>query len=147
MGFSTNLLNEKKSNLQFSFCCQNGSNMVVFGLKLSKFWGKYQYFFLSVFYYALFLNVMLGPFTWPMFQINFLYISHLALRVNTGKTFSALFSAKIVSKRYRKDTEPLHHSFMYSFITSFQCLSITCNAFIACYIRCKKYVNITFVCL
>ena len=33
----------------------------------------------------------------------------------------------------KKSTEPLFHSFMYSLITSFQCLSITCNAFIACY--------------
>ena len=36
---------------------------------------------------------------------------------------------------YRKDTELLYLSFMYSLITSFQYLSITRNAFIACYIK------------
>ena len=35
---------------------------------------------------------------------------------------------------YCKDTELLYHFFMYSGITSFHYLSITCNAFIACYI-------------
>ena len=35
---------------------------------------------------------------------------------------------------YREDTEHLYHAFVYSPV-SFQYLSITCNPFIACYIR------------
>ena len=41
---------------------------------------------------------------------------------------------------YRKDTELLYHSFMYSLVShSFRYISSTSNAFIACYIRRKKY--------
>ena len=40
---------------------------------------------------------------------------------------------------YRKDIENVYHAFMYSPVTSFRYLSITCNAFIACYIRHYKY--------
>ena len=40
---------------------------------------------------------------------------------------------------YREDTEPLHNSFyVLTCITTFRYLSITCNAFIACYIICDR---------
>ena len=44
---------------------------------------------------------------------------------------------------YRKDTEPLHYFLcIHLYHTSFRYLSITCNAYISCYIRCKKYIQI-----
>ena len=47
---------------------------------------------------------------------------------------------------YRKDNEPLYHSFVYSLASHFYPdLSITYNGFIACYIRCKKYMECTFL--
>ena len=39
---------------------------------------------------------------------------------------------RLYTIHYRKDTQPLYNSFMYSPTTSFQYLSIPCNAFIAC---------------
>ena len=54
---------------------------------------------------------------------------------------------KIISclSLYHRNTEPLYHSFcIHLYHTSFWYLSITCNAFISCYVRCKKYQLFTF---
>ena len=60
----------------------------------------------------------------------------------TGKKFP--FQVRPVFPKfleYRKDTEPLYNSLgTHLYHTFFRYLSITCNAFIACYIRCKKYL-------
>ena len=58
----------------------------------------------------------------------------LSALVKTGMWVTAGSSSRL-GRVYRKDTEPLYHSFMYSH------LSITRNAFIACYIICDGIFN------